>query len=302
MPVFISNFAYVPSGTLHATYNATCMDIKKLLVRSGSGLVYVGLIVGCIFWGLIPFTVLAAVFSVIAILEFERITSEGRPCVYPVIALDVAGGVALSFSFMLWPLVLWIAVMLCRMILQLYVKSPTPIADLARSITAQVYIGLPLGIMAALGSLAGLHIVLAVFIMIWLNDTGAFIVGSMLGRHRLFERISPKKSWEGFFGGLAFNFGAAALFSTLGASWFREAHVPLLGHDLLLWLGLATVVTLFATWGDLVESMIKRTLHIKDSGTLIPGHGGILDRIDSLLFVMPATFIYLLTIEFARLG
>ena len=115
--------------------------------------------------------------------------------------------------------------------------------------------------------------------------------GSMLGRHRLFERISPKKSWEGFFGGLAFDVIASVLFG-IYASTFFGLEISVYG-----WVGLGVVVCLFSTWGDLVESMLKRSLHIKDSGSLIPGHGGILDRIDSLLFVMPACVIYLMILS-----
>ncbi|MDE7110081.1 MAG: phosphatidate cytidylyltransferase, partial [Muribaculaceae bacterium] len=180
---------------------------------------------------------------------------------------------------------IWVFVLICLITLDLYIKSPTPLANMAKSMMSQLYIALPLGIMSTMGQWWGTHLILAIFCMIWLNDTGAFIVGSLLGKHRLFERISPKKSWEGFFGGLCFNLIAGALFSNLWADFFGL-------YGLWQWLVMGVVVTLFATWGDLVESLIKRTLHIKDSGNLIPGHGGILDRIDSLLFVMPAVFIY----------
>ena len=132
-------------------------------------------------------------------------------------------------------------------------------------------------------------ILLAMFFFIWINDTGAFLVGSMAGRHRLFERISPKKSWEGFFGGLFFCIGFAFLCRYCLDGLFNLEHV---GADIGFWLGMAITVSVFGTWGDLVESLIKRGLHIKDSGNLIPGHGGILDRIDSLLLVLPSIFLY----------
>lgn len=115
-------------------------------------------------------------------------------------------------------------------------------------------------------------ILLAMFFFIWINDTGAFLVGSMAGRHRLFERISPKKSWEGFFGGLFFCIGFAFLCRYCLDGLFNLEHV---GADIGFWLGMAITVSVFGTWGDLVESLIKRGLHIKDSGNLIPGHGGI---------------------------
>ena len=151
----------------------------------------------------------------------------------------------------------------------------------------QIYIGIPLGAMTLIGEWWNLHIVLALCLMIWINDTGAFLVGSTLGKHRLFERISPKKSWEGVFGGLVFNLAASYFFSLHSISFFS------IDWNYGQWIGLGIATTLFATWGDLVESMIKRDLRIKDSGNIIPGHGGILDRIDSLLMVMPASLLYL---------
>lgn len=263
------------------------MDLKKLLVRTTSGLVYVALIVGCIFWGQFPFTWLAALFAALATIEFEKITHELSSRTVPTLILDIAGCVALTFTWMLWPLYIWVFILLCRMTLELYIKSDTPLANLAKSMMTQLYIGLPLALMCIIGEWFGLKAVLVVFFMIWINDTGAFLTGSMLGRHKLFERISPKKSWEGFLGGLFFNLGAAALFCCYGSGFFD------IGDSIGLWLGLGALVTIFATWGDLVESLIKRTLNIKDSGNIMPGHGGILDRIDSLLFAMPATLLYL---------
>ena len=124
------------------------------------------------------------------------------------------------------------------------------------------------------------------FIMIWLNDTGAFCVGSMIGKHKLFPRISPNKSWEGFFGGVVFAIASAFVFKYGFPQYFDNISIGGL-------CGLGVVVSAFATWGDLVESLIKRTLGVKDSGTLLPGHGGILDRIDSLLLVVPASLLYL---------
>lgn len=265
------------------------MNAKKLLTRSVSGLVYIGIIIGCALWGIFPFTWMAALFGLIATIEFEKITHEINRATLPALFLDIAGVICLAFSWMLYPLLIWIFVLICRLTLQLYVKSDTPLADLARSMMTQLYIGVPLGIMACIGNWWNLHLVLAIFMMIWINDTGAFIVGSLLGQHRLFERISPKKSWEGFFGGLVFNLIAGFIFCSYFANFFglyRE-------YPMAVWIGMGAVVTVFATWGDLVESMIKRDLHIKDSGNIIPGHGGILDRIDSLLLVMPAALIYL---------
>ena len=123
--------------------------------------------------------------------------------------------------------------------------------------------------------------------MIWMNDTGAFLVGCTIGKHRLFERISPKKSWEGFWGGMFF-----CVMTGVGY-YYLISEVPATINSLPFFIILGIIVSVFATFGDLVESMFKRSVGVKDSGNLIPGHGGILDRIDSLLFVIPAVAFYL---------
>ncbi len=263
------------------------MDFKKLLVRSASGIIYVGIIIGCILWGIIPFTIMAAALATLAVIEFEKITHELNTKTIPTLIIDIVGAVCLTFSWMITPLIIWLFVIICRFVMQLYIRSESPLSDISKSMMTQLYIGLPLGLMTLLAAYGKLHFILAIFLMIWINDTGAFLVGSTLGKHRLFERISPKKSWEGFFGGLIFNIIAGVLFYIYGAAFWGLSYMNIYQS-----IGLGVVVTVFGTWGDLIESMIKRNLQIKDSGNLIPGHGGILDRIDSLLLVIPAVYIY----------
>ena len=123
---------------------------------------------------------------------------------------------------------------------------------------------------------------LSIFVFIWLSDTGAYCVGSLIGKHRLFERISPKKSWEGSIGGAGFSIASSFVF----AHFF-----PFI--SMWQWAGLAVVVVIFGTWGDLTESLMKRQLGIKDSGNILPGHGGMLDRFDSALMAIPAAVFYL---------
>lgn len=262
------------------------MKFKNWLTRSLSGIVYVGIIIGCLFWGNIPFSVLASLFGVLAVIELKKICEGISDNSLPTLFLDAAGIVFLAFSWLWYPLFGWICIYLCRIILELYVKNDRPIRCLAISLMTQIYIGLPMAAMTMMGKYIGLHFILVIFLMIWINDTGAFIIGSLLGRHKLFERISPKKSWEGFFGGLGFNLLAGWLFA-IGGGYFWDVK-----WNVITWLIFAAVITLFSTWGDLAESLMKRSLKIKDSGNLIPGHGGILDRIDSLLLVMPAAFIF----------
>ena len=264
------------------------MKFKSWITRALSGIVYIGIIVGCIFWGIIPFSVMAALFGIAAVIEFEKICEGITETSLPTLFLDAAGVVFLAFGWLWYPLLGWICIYLCRIILELYVRNDKPIRCIAIALMTQIYIGIPMAVMTFMGKYIGLHFILAIFLMIWINDTGAFVVGSLLGRHRLFERISPKKSWEGFFGGLGFNLLTGWLFA-IGGGFFWDVK-----WNVITWLIFATVVTLFSTWGDLAESLLKRSLNIKDSGKIIPGHGGILDRIDSLLLVMPASFIFLI--------
>ena len=135
--------------------------------------------------------------------------------------------------------------------------------------------------------MVGANLVLAMFMFIWINDTGAFCVGSLIGRRRLFERISPKKSWEGFWGGLVFCIAFSIFFALVFDKFFYNLPVN-------IFIAFAIVVSVFATFGDLFESLLKRSAGVKDSGKIMPGHGGILDRIDSLLMVGPICFCFLL--------
>ena len=264
------------------------MNLKNLLTRTISGCIYVGIIIGCIFWGQVPFSCMAALFGVIAVIEFEKICEGITQKGLPPLILDIAGICCLAFWWLYFPIFIWICIYICRVVMELYLKNDNPILCLSLSLASQLYIGLPLACMTGIAHLGGLHLVLAIFLMIWINDTGAFITGCTIGKNRLFERISPKKSWEGFFGGLAFNLLAGWLFAIGGKMFWGT------GWSVPTWLLFAATVTIFSTWGDLIESLIKRSLNIKDSGNIIPGHGGILDRIDSLLLVMPATLIFLL--------
>ena len=267
------------------------MDLKKLLTRSLSGIVYCLVIVGAILLGEKGTMMLGALLSVLACVEFSKICHDFNRKNMPALLLDIIGCVALCCGVLLYPLVIWTGIMVLRFVAELYMKEEDPLRNLGHSMMSQIYIGLPMGLMVGVAYLWTSNLLLALFFFIWINDTGAFLVGSTLGKHRLFERISPKKSWEGFFGGLFFNIIAAWLFWGVGMDFFGFGMVS---DSCWFAIGFAVTVTVFGTWGDLVESLLKRTLKIKDSGNIIPGHGGILDRIDSFLLAMPAIFCYLL--------
>ena len=129
---------------------------------------------------------------------------------------------------------------------------------------------------------------LSVFVLLWTNDTGAYCAGSLLGKHKLFPRVSPGKSWEGSIGG-----GVLVLVVSYLIGWYVNQGADPHVLNEWQWMGLGLVVCVFGTWGDLVESLLKRTIGVKDSGNVIPGHGGMLDRFDSSLMALPAAVVYL---------
>ena len=181
---------------------------------------------------------------------------------------------------------------------ELYTKASNPINNWAYTMLSQLYIALPFSMINVVafrnegGAVVYDYLLpLSIFIFLWTNDTGAYISGSLLGKHKLFPRVSPGKSWEGSIGGGLLVLAVAALVGHIANS--NEG-----GHILSIpgWLGLGLVVVFFGTWGDLVESLFKRTIGIKDSGKILPGHGGMLDRFDSSLMAFPAAVVYLYTV------
>lgn len=168
--------------------------------------------------------------------------------------------------------------------------TPSQIKNLWYSFFAYFYMALPFVCLMYLYVENPLY-ALALFTFIWVNDTFAYLFGITFGKHKLFERISPKKTWEGFFGGLIFVIIAGFSF----AHYFIHGKMDVM-YGAGKWVGLAIVVVIFGTIGDLFESYLKRSLNVKDSGTILPGHGGLLDRLDSILFAAPAVMIYLMLI------
>ncbi|MBD1398990.1 phosphatidate cytidylyltransferase [Pontibacter sp. JH31] len=170
-------------------------------------------------------------------------------------------------------------------VLELYRKEPQPFTNIAFTILGVIYIAVPFSLLQLLGHLQGEYSwqpILGLLLLIWSADTGAYIAGKNFGKHKLLERVSPGKTWEGWVGGTIL---------TILVGW----GLAVLFHDLELyqWLGIAAIVSVFGVLGDLTESLLKRSLGVKDSGTLLPGHGGILDRFDSLIMVIPFIVAFL---------
>lgn len=172
-------------------------------------------------------------------------------------------------------------------VFELFLHSDRPFVNIGHFLLGLFYVGLPFTLLAYIsigpdGEYAPLR-VFGLLLLTWTNDTMAYLVGSKIGKHPFFSRISPKKTWEGTLGGIAFTFFAGWLL----AQWIGD-------FTLREWMLLATCVAIFGTLGDLVESMLKRSIHIKDSGSLLPGHGGLLDRFDSFIFVLPFAWLALM--------
>lgn len=277
--------------------------MKKLFVRTVTGMVYVAVIV--LAMTLHPYAYLTLFMLVVGLSlhEFHTLIWHNNgteaSTLYPPKNfsrwLEIAGGIylfAASFFYasgrmseiIYAPYLLFLIFIL---IAGLYHKRENPVNWWAMTLFLQFYCA---GLFSMLNFVMfdpvdktyHPYYGLLIFIFIWLNDTGAYIVGTAFGKHRLFPRVSPMKSWEGFAGGLVIAWIAALALagSYPEVSWYH-------------WTAFATMIVVFGTWGDLVESLIKRTYGVKDSGILLPGHGGILDRFDSMMLATPAIWLYL---------
>lgn len=274
----------------------------NFITRALTGAIFVAVLVGCILGGPITFSVLFALICAFTVNEFGNIIKQSgfaeinKP-------ISILASVFLFFGFAYLGtspgnneiLIPYMFLIMYILISELYYKKENPVNNMAYALMSQMYIALPFALLNVLAfqsqnetasSVYNPIFPLSIFIFTWVNDTGAYCAGVLFGKHRLFERISPKKSWEGSFGGCVFSIIAAIVISR---------YLPLL--SLSQWIGLALTVVVFGTWGDLVESLIKRKIGIKDSGNILPGHGGLLDRFDSTLMAVPAAVLYLYIIS-----
>ncbi len=281
--------------------------VKNLITRAITGVIFVAIIVSCF---LRPETMIMLFALVTAMTVWEYtglvddidgvnvnrfITTAAGTYLFLAIAGYCSGitPAAVFIPYLLTIVYLFIS--------ELYAKAPNPINNWAYTMLPQLYIALPLAmvnVLAFRGTADGIAFTpllpLSIFVFLWTNDTGAYCSGSLFGRNKLFPRISPGKSWEGSIGGGLLVMVVAALIGwgeQAGALTYANT-----GFSIVQWLGLGLTVVFFGTWGDLVESLFKRTLGIKDSGNILPGHGGMLDRFDSSLLALPAAVVYVYTI------
>ncbi|MBQ3204550.1 MAG: phosphatidate cytidylyltransferase [Alistipes sp.] len=302
--------------------------MKNFWLRSISGFVLLGIVLVAILWAKWSLVLLLAAIIVGGQREFYRMASKAGYA--PQRYLGIAAGLILlviafwlmlimdesplinwdrnirgDYLLIIFGLFLFITISLPLMfIYELFRKSPTPIANVGTTLMGFIYVAMPMSMLLFIPLMLTpdvwrAKIVLFYIFIIWANDSFAYLFGITLGKHRLFERISPKKSWEGFVGGL---FGAALMgfiaakdiisdMELCGMTDINEMGV------MVKWIGMALIAAVAGVFGDLVESLFKRSIDIKDSGRIMPGHGGWLDRFDALLLSIPFSFIYLVCCE-----
>ncbi|MFA8434459.1 MAG: phosphatidate cytidylyltransferase [Marinifilaceae bacterium] len=270
--------------------------MNNFIKRSLTGILFVIILISGITLHPYGFYAVFLAITVLGIYEFYNLAEKSG--IQTQKKLGTVTGVILFSSCFLqaisgatWGFLVLTVFLVASFIRELYRQKEQPFGNLAYTFLGLIYVGLPFSLMTYLAFPfhdGNFHyeLVLGIFVMIWANDTGAYVVGVNFGKHRLFERISPKKSWEGSIGGAII---------ALAVAWISS----MVCQDLTLWqwLVVGALVVVFGSLGDLVESLFKRSLDIKDSGNILPGHGGILDRFDAVLLAVPMVFVFLQAIK-----
>ena len=282
--------------------------MSELIKRTLTGLIFITIIIGAILWNKFSVGIIFLIISIFGLIEFFKLMEKAgfKPkksivsivgaVIYSILFLYSLDPIYFKLLFILFPLLVLIVA------LELFRKNETPISNIAFSIMGILYVVVPFALLNffAYGNSDNTiikivspnhpaYLLLGFFIIQWSCDTGAYLAGSTIGKTKLFPTISPNKTWEGFIGGMALSILIAYLISLYTNT--NSIH----------WIGIATIVVLFGTLGDLTESQIKRSSGAKDSGSLLPGHGGFLDRFDGVLFSAPFVLAYLHIVDLFKL-
>ena len=277
----------------------------QFLKRTVTAIVFASIMLFCILKGAPWFVALFALITILTTIEYTGLANKhmqantsrlwATVAAFTFYAAIVGLSVMQSSAVLFLPFIFTLIVILIR---ELYFQKPSPITDWVHTLFPVIYIALPFALTSMLafdaqgpGTGYSPVIPITLFVFLWCNDVGAYCTGCTIGKHKLFERISPKKTWEGSIGGAVFTMVAAFLLHKFLPDWYSFMPV-------WVWIGMALTVVVFGTWGDLIESLMKREMGIKDSGKILPGHGGMLDRFDSALLAIPATVVYLSLVGF----
>ncbi|MBK0379931.1 phosphatidate cytidylyltransferase [Mucilaginibacter segetis] len=261
--------------------------------RAITGLFFIIVMLASVLLGHYPFGAFYLLLSLLCLYEFYGLNIKSN-----ILPNRVAGFVNAAFIYIIFALITYqdnpglhkILLLLTLTISAIFIQelfkfSVSPFTNIAYTLGGLVFITIPFSFFHALAYLKGpfnFHFPLAFLLMLWANDTGAYLVGMAIGRTKLFERHSPKKTWEGFIGGVLIS----ALVGFIISIYFKDLKW---NH----WVSVAIIIACFGTLGDLIESMFKRSINVKDSGDLLPGHGGLLDRFDGFLLAAPIVYTYL---------
>lgn len=261
--------------------------------RALTGIVFVALLIGGIFSGPIGIGLLSMLFALIGYNEFTTISRTkyspvkkgwGFVCVFAISLLSLLYAASVIEGKFL---VLALVPIFVLPLLELFGEADRGFERVVIAITSMIWVAVPFACLPLLGMVNGVYepqIILGFFCLLWINDTGAYLVGRSLGRHKLMPKVSPGKTWEGFAGGVALSLGVAFFLSELIGGLQRQD-----------WIVIALIISIFSNAGDLVESLFKRNMGVKDSGNFLPGHGGVLDRFDGILLSVPLILAYLLS-------
>jgi len=291
------------------------LNFKTLTTRTLTAAVFVAVLLTCINYNFVTFASLFLVISILGLYEFYQLAEKlGAKPYKPIgylaglclFGYSVVANSNLGLFFPTENILAYILVFIFFVfIIALFDDHKKTILNITYTITGLVYAVLPFTVLVSITCIDKAftfnhptgnpfediapynpHYILGIILLIWMNDVCAYLVGSLIGKHKLYERISPGKTWEGSIGSTLLTMGSSFII----ANWYPE--IPL-KH----WMVITIIVCVFGTIGDLVESMLKRQASVKDSGRIMPGHGGILDRFDSLLFVAPFVYAYLILIR-----
>lgn len=279
------------------------LNLKTFTTRTLTAAVFVSVLLSCVFFNYISFSALFLVVSVWGLYEFYQLAEKLGAKPYKAIGL-VSGSFVFCQAILINSecstlidssnlIAICISLFFLVFVFALFDKKPNAVLNLVYTITGIIYVVIPFTLLLHIACFNSIindtvaphynfHYVLGIILLIWISDVGAYLVGSFIGKHKLFERISPGKTWEGTIGATILTVGCSYIISI----WYPELALK---H----WIVISILVSVFGTIGDLIESMLKRQAGVKDSGKIMPGHGGILDRFDSLIFVSPFVYTYL---------